>query len=68
VAKKKQKLFKDGPDGVQLHAGTFRERKIWHSDDGGKIWWSGYMFSHEAKMTTKELIKMAVSILQDVKE
>ena len=27
---------KDHPDGLQLHAGTFRGEQLWHSDDGGK--------------------------------
>ena len=62
---KKQRLFKDHPEGLQLHAGNFRGKRVWNSDDGGKSWWCGYLFSNEAKVTRKELIEMVVSILQD---
>ena len=61
----KKKWFKDGPDGIQLHAGTFRDDAVWHSDDGGKTWWSGHMFSHDSHVTREELIALAVGILQD---
>ena len=61
----KQKWFKDGPDGIQLHVGRFRGDSVWHSDDGGKTWWSGFMFSSHSKVTRKELVDMAVSIIQD---
>jgi hypothetical protein len=57
----KGKLFKDGPDGVQLHAGKLHGKRILHSDDGGKTWWSGTFI----QCTRKELIDLAVSILQD---
>jgi len=60
----KTKWFKDGPDGVQLHAGRWRGRDVWNSDDGGETWWCGYQFSNDAKVTRDELIEMAVSILQ----
>jgi hypothetical protein len=62
---KKQRLFKDHPDGLQLHAGTFRGRAVWHSDDGGKTWWCGTMFSHTTAVTLAELIEMAVGIIRD---
>jgi len=62
---KKQRLFKDHPDGLQLHAGTFRGKPMWHSDDGGKTWWCGTMFSHTTAMTREELVAMAVSIIRD---
>jgi hypothetical protein len=62
---KKIKLFKDSPGGIQLHAGEFRGKPVWHSDDGGKTWWSGTVFSHNTMVTSDELIQMAVSILQD---
>ncbi len=66
--KKPAKWFKDGPEGVQLHAGEFRgNKKVWHSDDGGKTWWSGFMFSPSTELTRDELIKLAVTILQNVK-
>lgn len=61
----KTKLFKDGPGGIQLHAGKFRGDSVWHSDDGGKNWWSGHIFSHNAKVTREELVEMAVSILRE---
>ena len=57
----KKKLFKDHPGGVQLHAGTHKGESRFHSDDGGKTWWSSCFF----KGTRQELIDMAVSILQE---
>jgi len=62
---KKQRLFKDHPDGLQLHAGTFRGKRVWHSDDGGKTWWCGTMFSHATAMTREELVELAVGIIRD---
>jgi len=59
----KKKMFKDGPDGEQLHAGMFLGERRFHSDDGGETWWSGYMFSG---VTRQELIDLAVSILRAV--
>lgn len=56
---------KDNPNGQQLHAGEFRGKSVWHSDDGGKTWWSGWIFSHSANVTRQELINMAVSIMRD---
>ena len=66
---KKPTLFRDHPEGLQLHAGHFRKgnHTVWHSDDGGRHWWSGYIFGHDAKVTRKELISMAESILRDLK-
>ena len=61
----KQILFKDHPGGLQLHAGKFRGSPVWHSDDGGKTWWCGRVFGRETKVTQKELVAMAVSILRD---
>ena len=58
--------FKDRPDGVQLHVGTWRSQKTWHSDDGGRTWWCGFGFSHTAKVTRKELSLMAQDILQTI--
>ncbi len=57
----KAKLFKDGTDGVQLHAGKLHGKRILHSDDGGKTWWSATFIN----CTRKELVDLAVSILQD---
>jgi len=62
----KKKLFKDDPAGEQLHAGRIRGKFAFHSDDGGKTWWSGLMFSHEAKVTSKELEQMALSVLREL--
>lgn len=63
----KKRLFRDHPDGVQLHAGTFRRKHVWNSDDGGGTWWSGRVFAPTPRPVTRdELIKMAVSILRDV--
>jgi hypothetical protein len=53
-------------NGLQLHAGTFRGRALWHSDDGGKTWWCGTMFSHETVVTREELVEMAVGIIHDI--
>ena len=61
----RKRLFKDHPDGLQLHAGTFRGKSMWHSDDGGKTWWCGTMFSHTTAITREELVAMAVSIIRD---
>lgn len=63
--KKKAKWFKDGPAGVQLHAGNFRGKPVWHSDDGGKTWWCCTMFSHTTAVTREELVEMAVGIIRD---
>ena len=60
-----KRLFKDHPDGEQLHAGEFRGKPVWHSDDGGSTWWSGWMFSHPSSVTREELVNMAVSIIRD---
>lgn len=62
----KKVLFKDSPDGLQLHAGLFRGHALWHSDDGGKTWWCGTVFSHTVAVTREELVDLAVSIIRDV--
>ena len=71
MPKKKQVLFKDRPSGLQMHAGKcpLGKSSVWHSDDGGKSWWSGYVFGHGAKMmTTKMLRGMCRSVLHDLSE
>jgi len=62
---KKQRLFRDYSDGLQLHAGALRGKPLWHSDDGGETWWSGRIFSHDANITRAELIEMAEGIIRD---
>lgn len=61
----KKKQFKDMPTGI-LHAGSFNGKYVWHSEDGGKTWWSGFIFSSSAGVTRKQLMEMAVSIIQDL--
>jgi len=53
------------PDGLRFRAGEFRGKPVWYSDDGGETWWCGTSFAPSTKVTHDELIKMAVSILQD---
>lgn len=50
----------------QIHASEFRGSPLWHSEDNGKTWWSGMMFSHSVNVTRDELIEMAIGILRDV--
>lgn len=68
VKTKRQLLFRDSPSGLQLHAGRFRGKPLWHSDDGGKTWWCGMMFSSITAVTRDELVEMAVGILRDTPE
>ena len=49
----------------QLHAGKYKNDSVYHSDDGGKTWWSGFMFDG---ITKKQLLKLAISLIQDLKE
>lgn len=50
----------------QIHAGAFRGSPLWHSEDDGKTWWSGYMFSHSSHVTREELLDMALGVIRDV--
>lgn len=67
-AAKKQLSFKESPRGVQLHAGLIDETYVWHSDDLGRTWWSGCMFSHSYKMTKNKLLKLCKGIIKDLEE
>ena len=62
---KEKKLFRDSPDGIQLHAGHWKGEPAFHSGDGGKTWWCGFQFS---EMTRHELVELAESLARDLKE
>ena len=57
------KWFKDGIGGIQLYAGDYKDSKAFNSDDGGRTWWSGWMFRDVPRA---ELEKLARTILEDL--
>lgn len=60
--RKKLLKFSESPAGVQLHAGSFNKKPIFHSDDH-KTYWNACMFK---KLTPEELLSIANSIIADI--
>lgn len=62
--------FKDSPGGIQLHAGDYKGKQVFNSDDGGKTWWCSRFFSKvtAAQLTAAQLRKLGASLVTDAKE